>query len=229
MLGVSSQELAQFLNNAVSGINVTQYRARDDLIDVVLRGAPQERAQLSMLRDLAIPSRNGKAVPITQIVTLDYSLEEGVIRRRDRQPTITVRADVRGDAQGPDVTMRISPKLDPLREVLLLGYRIDVGGAVEDSARGQNSIAAGAPLLIFSVLTLLMLQLRSFSRPLMVVLTAPLGLIGVTLGLLIFRMPFGLVAMLGTIALSGIIMRNSLILVDQIERDIADGRPATTR
>jgi multidrug efflux pump len=223
VLGVSSQELAQFLNNAVSGITVTQYRERDDLIDVVLRGAPQERAQLSLLRDLAIPSRNGKAVPITQIVSVDYALEEGVIWRRDRQPTITVRADVRGDAQGPDVTAKLSPRLDPLRAKLPLGYRIEVGGAVEDSQRGQKSIAAGAPLLVLSVLTLLMIQLKSFSRTLMVVLTAPLGLIGVTLGLLVFRMPFGFVAMLGTIALSGIIMRNSLILVDQIEQDIAGG------
>ena len=223
VLGVSSQELAQFLNNAVSGITVTQYRERDDLIDVVLRGAPQERAQLSLLRDLAIPSRNGKAVPITQIVSLDYALEEGVVWRRDRQPTITVRADVRGNAQGPDVTMKLSPRLDPLRATLPLGYRIEVGGAVEDSQRGQKSIAAGAPLLVLSVLTLLMIQLKSFSRTLMVVLTAPLGLIGVTLGLLVFRMPFGFVAMLGTIALSGIIMRNSLILVDQIEQDIEGG------
>ena len=223
VLGVSSQELAQFLNNAVSGITVTQYRERDELIDVVLRGAPQERAQLSMLRDLSMPSRNGKAVPITQIVSLDYALEEGVVWRRDRQPTITVRADVRGDAQGPDVAMKLSPLLDPLRATLPLGYRIEVGGAVEDSQRGQKSIAAGAPLLVLSVLTLLMMQLKSFSRTLMVVLTAPLGLIGVTLGLLLFRMPFGFVAMLGTIALSGIVMRNSLILVDQIEQDIDGG------
>jgi len=223
VLGVSSQELAQFLNNAVSGVTVTQYRERDELIDVVLRGAPQERAQLALLGDLAIPSRNGKAVPITQIATLDYALEEGIVWRRNRQPTITVRADVHGDAQGPDVTAKLSPKLDPLRASLPLGYHIEVGGAVEDAQRGQKSIAAGAPLLVFAVLTLLMLQLRSFARTLMVVLTAPLGMIGVTLGLLAFRMPFGFVAMLGTIALSGIIMRNSVILVDQIEQDIAAG------
>jgi multidrug efflux pump len=223
VMGVSSQELAQFLNNAVSGVTVTQYRERDDLIDVVLRGAPQERAQLSLLRDLAIPSRNGKAVPITQIVSIDYALEEGVVWRRDRLPTITVRADVRAGAQGPDVTTRLSPLLDPLRAKLPLGYRIDAGGAIEDSQRGQKSIAAGAPLLVLVVLTLLMLQLRSFTRTLMVVLTAPLGLIGVTLGLLLFGMPFGFVAMLGTVALSGIIMRNSLILVDQIERDVDGG------
>jgi len=223
VLGISSQELAQFLNNSVSGVTVTQFRERDKLIDVVLRGAASERAQLSFLKDLAIPSRNGKAVPITQIADLEYGLEEGIVWRRDRQPTITVRADLRGSAQGPDVTRRIEPLLDPLRAALPLGYRIEAGGAVEDSARGQRSIVAGVPLLVLSVLLLLMLQLRSFSRTMMVVLTAPLGLIGVTAGLLAFRMPFGFVAMLGAIALSGIIMRNSVILVDQIEQDIAAG------
>jgi multidrug efflux pump len=225
VLGVSSQDLAVFLNNSVSGFTVTSYREADRQIDVVLRGAAGERAQLSFLKDLAIPSRNGKAVPITQIAEVRYELEEGIVWRRDRLPTVTVRADVKGDAQGPDLTHRINPQLDPLRAELPFGYRIEVGGAVEDSARGQKSIAAGVPLLVLAVLALLMMQLQSFSRTLMVVLTAPLGLIGVTLGLLLFGKPFGFVAMLGTIALSGIIMRNSVILVDQIERDIASGIP----
>jgi multidrug efflux pump len=203
VLGVTSQELAQFLNTSVSGLAVTQYRERDKLIDVVLRGAADERAQLAFLKDLAIPSKNGKAVPITQIAALDYGLEEGVVWRRDRLPTVTVRADLRGRAQGPDATKRIEPMLAPLRASLPMGYRIEVGGAVEDAERGQRSIVAGVPLLVLSVLTLLMIQLRSFSRTVMVVLTAPLALIGVTAGLLAFRMPFGFVAMLGAIALSG--------------------------
>ena len=223
VLGVSSQDLAVFLNNSVSGFIVTSFREADKQIDVVLRGTAGERAQLSFLKDLAIPSRNGKAVPITQIAELRYALEEGIVWRRDRLPTVTVRADVKGDAQGPDLTNSINPRLDPLRAELPFGYRIEVGGAVEDSARGQKSIAAGVPLLVLTVLTLLMMQLQSFSRTLMVVLTAPLGLIGVTVGLLLFGKPFGFVAMLGTIALSGIIMRNSVILVDQIETDIACG------
>jgi multidrug efflux pump len=223
VLGVTSQDLAAFLNNSVSGLTVTQYRERDRLIDVVLRGAAAERAQLSFLKDLAIASKNGKAVPITQIAELRYELEDGIVWRRDRLPTITVRADVRGDAQGPDVAAGISPRLDTVRATLPLGYRIELGGAVEDATRGQKSIAAGAPLLVLSVLTLLMLQLKSPSRTAMVVLTAPLGLIGVALALLAFGKPFGFVAMLGTIALSGIIMRNSVILVDQIDKDIADG------
>jgi len=223
LLGVSSQDLAAFLNNSLSGFTVTTFRERDKQIDVVLRGAAEERARMSFLKDLAIPSRNGKAVPITQIADVKYELEEGIVWRRNRLPTITVRADVAGDAQGPDVTQRLDPALAGVRAALPLGYRIEAGGAFEDSAKGQKSIAAGVPLLAIVVLTLLMIQLQSFSRTLMVVLTAPLGLIGVTIALLLFGKPFGFVAMLGTIALSGIIMRNAIILVDQIDRDIAAG------
>jgi multidrug efflux pump len=223
LLGLSSQDLATFLNNSVSGFVVTQYREGDRQIEIVLRGAAAERAQLSFLKDLAIPTKAGKAVPITQVAEIRHELEDGIVWRRNRLPTITVRADVKGDAQGPDVARRISPRLDPLRAPLPLGYRIELGGAIEDSMKGQKSIAAGVPLLLIVVLTLLMLQLRSFSRTLMVVLTAPLGLIGVTAALLAFRMPFGFVAMLGTIALAGIIMRNSIILVDQIDQDVAAG------
>ena len=223
LLGFSSQDIAAYLNNSVSGVTVTQFRERDKLIDVVLRGAPEERARVSFLKDLSIPTRSGKPVPITQLADIRYELEEGIVWRRNRLPTITVRSDVRGDAQGPDVANRIEPKLAALRAELPLGYRIDMGGASEDAARGQKSIAAGVPLLVVVVLTLLMLQLRSFARTLMVVLTAPLGLVGVVAALLLFGKPFGFVAMLGTIALSGIIMRNSVILVDQIDQDIAAG------
>jgi multidrug efflux pump len=224
LLGLSSQDVATFLNNSLSGHSVTYYRERDRQIEVVLRGAADERARMSLLKDLAIPARNGKAVPITQIADIQYGLEDGIVWRRDRQPTITVRADVQGDAQGPDVAKRIDARLASLRADLPLGYRIEQGGASEDSARGQKSIAAGVPLLVIAVLTLLMLQLRSFARTFMVVLTAPLGLIGVVLALLAFGKPFGFVAMLGTIALAGIIMRNSVILVDQIEQDVRAGQ-----
>jgi len=223
LLGFSSQDIAAFLNNSVSGFTVTYYREKDKQIDVVLRGAAAERAQMAFLKDLAIPTRGGKAVSITQIADIHYELEDGIIWRRNRLPTVTVRADVRGDAQGPDVANRINPKLDAIRGELPLGYRVELGGAFEDSAKGQRSIAAGFPLLLFVVLTLLMIQLQSFSRTLMVVLTAPLGLIGVVMALLIFGKPFGFVALLGTIALSGIIMRNAVILVDQIDRDTDAG------
>jgi multidrug efflux pump len=223
VLGISSQDLAAFLNNSLSGFSVTYFRERDRQIEVILRGAADERAKMSFLKDLAIPTRGGKAVPITQIATLRYGLEDGIIWRRDRLPTITVRSDLKGDAQGPDVAMRIDPQLDRIRATLPLGYRIELGGAIEDSTRGQKSIAAGMPLLLITVLTLLMMQLQSFSRTLMVMLTAPLGLIGVAIALLVFGKPFGFVALLGTIALAGIIMRNSVILVDQIEQDIRAG------
>ncbi len=223
VLGFSSQDLAAFLNNSVSGLSVTYVRERDKQIEVLLRGAPLERAKLSFLKDLALPSRNGKAVSITQIADIRYEQEDGIIWRRDRLPTVTVRGDVLGDAQGPDVTKRIDPRLDALRAALPLGYRIEIGGAIEDSARGQKSIVAGVPLMLLTIVTLLVIQLRSFSRTLMVLLTAPLGLIGVTAGLLVSGLPFGFVAMLGTIALSGIIMRNSIILVDQIEQDVTAG------
>jgi multidrug efflux pump len=226
VLGISSQELATFLNNSLAGFSVTYYRERDRQIEVVLRGASDERARISFLKDLAIPSRNGRAVPITQIADIEYELEDGIVWRRNRLPTITVRSDVAGNAQGPDVAKRIDAKLAQIRAGLPLGYRVELGGAIEDSARGQRSIVAGMPLLVITVLTLLMLQLRSFSRTAMVVLTAPLGLIGVVAALLLFGKPFGFVAMLGTIALCGIIMRNSVILVDQIDQDRKAGHDA---
>jgi multidrug efflux pump len=224
LLGVSSQDVATFLQTAINGLSVTQYRERDQSIEVVMRGAAAERAQLSLLADLTMPTRSGKSVPITQIARISYELEDGVVWRRDRLPTITVRANVYGDIQAPTVTAQIEPKLAPLRAELPFGYRIDTGGAVEDSARGQASVNAGMPLFAIVVLTVLMLQLKSFQRVLLVVLTAPLGLIGVTAFLLLFNKPFGFVAMLGTIALTGMIMRNSVILVDQIDQDVRDGR-----
>jgi multidrug efflux pump len=150
-------------------------------------------------------------------------MEQGTYWRRDRTPMITVRADVRDGIQAPVVSQQVDAKLAPIRTRLPVGYRIDVGGSIEDSAKGQRSIAVVAPVMVLVMLTALMLQLQSFSRLAMVVLTAPLGLIGVTAALLAFRVPFGFVAMLGTIALAGMIMRNSVILVDQIDRDIRGG------
>ncbi|MBB1086909.1 efflux RND transporter permease subunit [Lysobacter sp. SG-8] len=225
-LGVSSAEVAQFLGGALSGSPVSTYREGDELIEMRLRGTEAERLDLDGLRNLAIPVAGGTSVPLSQVATLEYGFEDGIIWHRDRKPTMTVRADIYDGTQPATVSAQISPTLDGLREALPYGYSIDVGGSVEDSARGQNSIAAGMPLFLFVVFTLLMMQLRSFSRSVMVFLTAPLGLIGVTLFLLVFRVPFGFVAMLGTIALAGMIMRNSVILVDQIEQDRADGADA---
>jgi multidrug efflux pump subunit AcrB len=221
-LGVSSSDISDFLAMTLSGYAVTQYRERDKLITVSLRAPQEERIDPARLATLAMPTPNG-AVPLGSLGHVRYDLEYGVIWERDRQPTITVQADVAAGAQGIDVTRAIDAKLNTLRAGLPVGYRIEVGGPVEESAKGQSSINAQMPLMAVAVLTLLMLQLQSFARVLMVVLTAPLGLIGVVAALLLFGKPFGFVAMLGVIAMFGIIMRNSVILVDQIEQDIGAG------
>ncbi|MBC3383754.1 efflux RND transporter permease subunit [Pseudomonas sp. SWRI179] len=222
-LGVSTTHLASFLRSSLTGSSVSQYREDNELIEILLRGTVHERTELSLLPSLAVPTDNGKSVALSQIATLEYGFEEGVIWHRNRLPSVTVRADIYGKEQPATLVQQIFPTLDPISAELPDGYLLEVGGTVEDSARGQKSVNAGVPLFIVVVLTLLMLQLRSFSRTAMVFLTAPLGLIGVTLFLLVFRQPFGFVAMLGTIALSGMIMRNSVILVDQIEQDIKAG------
>ncbi|WP_438300814.1 efflux RND transporter permease subunit [Pseudomonas sp. NMS19W] len=222
-LGVSTANLAKFLQSSLTGSSVSQYREDNELIEILLRGTVHERTELSLLPSLAVPTDNGRSVALSQIATLEYGFEEGIIWHRNRLPTVTVRADIYGKEQPATLVKQIQPTLDPIRAELPDGYLLDVGGTVEDSERGQKSVNAGVPMFIVVVLTLLMVQLRSFSRTAMVFLTAPLGLIGVTLFLLVFRQPFGFVAMLGTIALSGMIMRNSVILVDQIEQDIAAG------
>jgi len=223
VLGVSSAGLAKFLSSSLSGQHVSTYREGNELIEMLLRGTGDERTRLDLLGSLAVPTTNGGSVPLSQIATLRYVFEDGIVWHRDRLPTVTVRADIRNALTPPTVVAQIEPTLEGIREALPEGYLLQTGGTVEDSARGQNSIKAGMPLFLFVVVTLLMLQLRSFSRTTLVLLTAPLGLIGVTLFLLVFRVPFGFVAMLGTIALAGMIMRNSVILVDQIEQDIRDG------
>jgi multidrug efflux pump len=222
-LGVSTADLSRFLQSSLTGSSVSQYREGNELIEILLRGTPSERQELGLLPSLAVPTDNGLSVPLAQIATLEYGFEEGVIWHRNRLPTVTVRADVYGKEQPASLVKQILPTLESIRAQLPDGYQLDVGGTVEDSSRGQRSVYAGVPLFIVVVLTLLMLQLKSFSRSAMVFLTAPLGLIGVTLFLLLFNQPFGFVAMLGTIALSGMIMRNSVILVDQIEQDIESG------
>ncbi len=224
LLGISSQELASFLNSSLNGTQATFFRERDKLVEVLIRGPDNERARLSLLESLSVPTRSGKAVPLTQIANVKYEFEEGVIWRRDRLPTITVRADIGVEGVQPaTVIAQLNLELEKLRVDLPPGYRIDIGGAVEESAKAGASIAAGIPLFLFVVLTVLMIQLKSFQRVIIVVLTAPLGLIGVASFLLIFNKPMGFVAQLGIIALFGMIMRNSVILIDQIEHDIGEG------
>ncbi|MDQ2701703.1 MAG: efflux RND transporter permease subunit [Pseudomonadota bacterium] len=222
-LGVTTQQLSAFLSGSLSGLHVTTWREGNELIEVSMRGSDDERTRLDMLGSLAVPTASGQSVPLAQVATLEYGFEDGIIWHRDRLPTVTVRADIRDALQPATVTAQIEPALEGIRAQLPDGYLLQAGGTVEDSARGQDSIAAGVPLFLLVVVTLLMLQLRSLSRTVLVLLTAPLGLIGVTLFLLVFRVPFGFVAMLGTIALAGMIMRNSVILVDQIEQDIKAG------
>lgn len=223
-LGVSTIELSSFLKRTFTGATAGQFREDNELIEIMLRGTEREREMLSRLPSLAIPTASGLSVPLSQVATLEYGFEEGVIWHRNRLPTVTVRADVYGDEQPASLVQQIEPTLSEIRDALPSGYLLEVGGTVEDSSRGQASVNAGMPLFIIVVVSLLMIQLKSFSRSAMVFLTAPLGLIGVALFLLLFGKPFGFVAMLGTIALSGMIMRNSVILVDQIEQDIGAGQ-----
>lgn len=223
-MGVTSEDLANFLNSSISGAIINQYREKRELIDVRIRGDQAERVNVEALSSLAVPTSKGTTVPLAQIATLQYKFEDGLIWHRNRLPTITVRADIRTKLQPATVVNELAEKMDQLRTTLPGGYLLEVGGAVEESAKGQTSVNAGMPLFLAVVFTLLMLQLKSISRSFIVFLTAPLGLIGVVLFLLLFNKPFGFVAMLGTIALSGMIMRNSLILIDQIEQDIRSGQ-----
>lgn len=222
-MGVSSVDLANFLNASVTGTVMNQYREKRELIEIRLRGDQSERVEVASLASLAVPTSKGSTVPLAQIATIESRFEEGLIWHRNRLPTITVRADIRTHLQPATVVQQLADKMQSLRADLPSGYLLEVGGTVEESAKGQNSVNAGMPLFLAVVMTLLMIQLRSMSRATIVLLTAPLGLIGVVAFLLLFNKSFGFVAMLGTIALSGMIMRNSLILIDQIEQDIQAG------
>ena len=222
-LGISSQDIANFLDMSLSGYTVSKYRERDKLIPLDLRAPGNERVNPAQIEQLAIPTPAGEAIPLGELGRVRYGLEYGVIWERDRQPSITVQSEIRNGVQGLDVMNAIDRKLGPVRSHLPVGYRVQVGGPVEENQKAQASINAQMPLLLIAVLTLLMIQLQSFSRTLIVVLTAPLGLIGVIGSLLLFGKPFGFVATLGTIAMFGIIMRNSVILLDQIQQDIRAG------
>ncbi len=222
LLGVSPVDVANVLNGALHELFITEFREGNERIDLVARGGELERSHLSNLPDLEINTPSG-AVPLAQIATLTSAFEDGVIWRRNREPCITVRANLQGDLKAAVVSDQVDQTLADIKAQLPLGVSLVTGGAVEESAKGGVSVAAGFPLFLLAVLTLLMVQLQSFSRVFLVILTAPLGLIGVTIALLLFDKPFGFVAMLGTIALSGMIMRNSVILVDQIDQDRASG------
>lgn len=224
-LGVSTTAIARVTQTVLTGVAVGQYRDGDKLIDILMRAPRNERDAMSDLQNVQVPTANGRVVPLTQVARIAFRSEPGVIWRENRDFGVTVQADVVEGIQGPTVTAQINPKLDKLRAQLPAGYRITVAGAEEESGKAGASIAAQLPLCIFLIFTLLMLQLHSFSRSLMVFLTGPLGLIGAAATLLLLNAPMGFVAQLGITALLGMIIRNSVILVDQIEQDIRAGEP----
>ncbi len=218
-LGVSSQAIAQASRTINNGSVVGQYRDGDTLTDIVLRQPLQERNAISDLASAYVPAASGRSIPLAQIAHGRFAWEPGVLWREGRDYAVTVQGDVIDGIQGATVTAQVNPLLEPLRARLPPGYRIDVAGAVEESSKGQGSIAVGVPLMLFIMFTLLMLQLHSVSRSVLVFLTAPMGIAGVALALLVLERPFGFVALLGVIALMGMIMRNAVILIDQIEQD----------
>jgi len=229
-LGVTSQAIAQASRTMFSGTTVGQYRENDLLIDIVLRQSADEREAISDIGNAYIPTTTGRSIPLTQIARPVFTWEPGVMWRENRDYAITVQGDVVEGLQGATVTEQLLPKLRQLEAGWHAagqgGYRIEVAGAVEESSKGSASIVAGVPIMLFLVFTLLMLQLHSFSRSLLVFITGPMGIAGVAAALLLLNRPFGFVALLGVIALMGMIQRNAVILIDQIELDRAAGVPA---
>ncbi len=224
LLGVSSQTLAQSLNAVVSGINITQIRDDIYLIDVIARAGADERISPATLKTLAVPLPNGKSVPLLQLASIEYGLDWPLIWRRDRLATITVSADLVGAVLPATVIGALDEKMTALQARFPAGYRVQVGGTAEESAKSLRSVAAGLPIAALIMLIVLMVQLQSVSRLFLVLSVAPFGLIGVVLALLVAHKPMGFVAILGIIALVGMIVRNSVILVHQIETEIESGR-----
>lgn len=222
-LGISSQSVMRAANTILSGTNIGQFREGDKLIDIVVRQPIEERSTITAFNEANLQTAGGRSVPLSQLARAQFVWEPGVVWREGREWAITVQSDVADGIQGPTVSSQIDPKLNELRHALPAGYRIELAGAAADSGKAQESIAANVPLVIFIIFTLLMLQLHSFSRSVLVFLTGPLGVAGAAMALLILQRPFGFVAQLGVIALFGMIIRNSVILIDQIEQDIAVG------
>jgi multidrug efflux pump subunit AcrB len=225
LLGISSERIASQLNAVLSGRTITQLRDDIYLVDVRARAEDHERSDLQALRDLQIPAADGHPVPLAQVATFGYGLEESIIWRRSRLPTITVQAEVTPDVQADTVTKQLADPIDRLQSRLPTGYHSEIGGAVGESAKGQQSILAVLPVMFIAMLVVLMVQLQSVQKLVIVMLTAPLGLVGVVLALLASGKPFGFVAMLGTFALTGMIIRNAVVLIAQIEDNESTGMP----
>ncbi|MEN9559568.1 MAG: hypothetical protein RLZZ502_779 [Pseudomonadota bacterium] len=226
-LGVNTATISRTLGSAVTGGSIGTYREGDQLLDLVLRAPQALRQDPAQLGEMMIASSTGRFVPLKQVASIQTVLEEPIIWRRSRELTLTARADIVAGVQAPDVAMQIDPTLADIRKTLAPGTRIEVGGAYEENVKAQSSIGAGVPFAFALVFTMLMLQLRTFSASLMVLITFPLGIIGVAAALLIFNQPLGFVANLGIIALAGMIMRNTVILVQQIEHNKESGMPQT--
>ncbi|MHB2167254.1 efflux RND transporter permease subunit [Alsobacter sp. R-9] len=222
-LGLTPQDVAQTLQTLISGVPVTTVRDGTEKVEVIARARKEERLDLGRIEDLTVLSRNGVPVPLGQVAKVRFEHEEPILWRRSRDMSITIRGDVVDGVQPPDVTNALWPKLASIREALPAGYRMEIGGAIEESVKANASIFKLFPLMLIVMLTILMVQLQSFSRLVLVILTAPLGIVGASLGLNLANKPFGFVALLGLIALAGMIMRNTVILVDQIEADVAGG------
>jgi multidrug efflux pump len=221
-LGLTPQDIAQTLQTLVGGATVTTLRVREQRVDVVARATPSERAALDRIEDLTIASRNGAAVPVGQVARVIRTIEEPIIWRKDREVVVTAVADVVDGVQPPDVSQALWTKLAPIRDALPARTRIEMGGAVEQAQKGNSSIFLLFPIMILAMLTLLMIQMQSFSRLAMVFFTAPLGIVGASLALSLSGRPFGFVTLLGLIALAGMDMRNTVILIDQIETDVRE-------
>src|SRR5262245_6236289 len=227
-LGVTSQTVRRSLQAMLSGFQIGELRDGDEAVKVLLREPSETRNLLSALDNVYVKTAAGASVPLRQVAKFNVVLEPGIQWRRDRLPSITVRGVVPDGVQSPDVAHAVFAKLKPLRDALPAGYRIELQGAVEESAKSQASINEKMPVMLLVILLLLMVQLQHFGKTLLVLVTGPLGLIGAATALLVFQAPFGFVAILGVIALAGIIMRNSVILVDQIQQDMAAGHDAFT-
>jgi multidrug efflux pump subunit AcrB len=221
-LGLTPQDIAETLQTLVGGATVTTLRVGEERVDVVARAVPSERAELDRIEDMTVASRDGAPVPVAQVARVVRTTEEPIIRRRNRETVVTAVAEVVDGAQPPDVSTSLWPKLAAIRDAMPPGYRIEMGGAVEESAKGNTSIFVLFPVMTMIMLTVLMAQMQSFSRLAMVFFTAPLGIVGASLALNLAGKPFGFVALLGLIALAGMDMRNTVILVDQIETDVRE-------
>jgi multidrug efflux pump subunit AcrB len=222
-LGLSSESIAAKMNTVMSGAAITQVRDGIYLIDVIMRATDEQRVSLSTLRNLQFPLPNGRTVPLGVFAALDFEQEYPLIWRRDGVPTLTVQADVAQGASPESVVTQLGPAVAKLEASLPNSYHIAVGGTVEESAQSQASVYAVIPLMLFITLTLLMMQLQSFSLLFLVLSVVPMGLIGVVAALLVFNKPLGFVAILGILSLLGMIARNAVILIDQIEALRAEG------